>query len=255
MGSRCPCASVASAITATDTAYWSNKLDTVTKAYVDARIIELLCQQGIGTVSDYDGNEYEIVKIGNQVWMAENLAYLPSVSPPSNGSYTVPYYYVSGYEGTSINEAKSTDNYQTYGVLYNWPAANEACPTGWHLPSDDEWKELEMFLGMSQAEADGYLERGTDEGGKLKEAGSTHWPSTNIGATNSSGFTALPGGWCLTGTEGGFHLFGAYALFWTSTQHNIDSYWYRRLGWENSKVFRANNGITDNGFSIRCVKD
>ena len=91
-------------------------------------------------MTDIDGKVYKVVQIGNQCWMAENLAYLPSVSPPTEGSLIDPYSYVYGYEGTDINEAKTTTNYQTYGVLYNWPATLEACPSGWHLPSDAEWK-------------------------------------------------------------------------------------------------------------------
>ncbi len=141
-----------------------------------------------GTFTDSrDGHEYNWIKICNQVWMAENLTYLPSVSPSSAGSYTDPYYYVYGYQGNSVSEAKATSNYATYGVLYNWPATmagasssstnpcgvQGVCPDGWHLPSDAEWIELEMHLGMSQADADNEGWRGTDEGGKLKETAPT----------------------------------------------------------------------------------
>jgi uncharacterized protein (TIGR02145 family) len=80
-----------------------------------------------------DNNTYKWVRIGNQVWMAENLAYLPSVSPSSVGSDTDLNYYVYGYSGNNVNEAKATDNYATYGVLYNWSAAMVSCPAGWHL--------------------------------------------------------------------------------------------------------------------------
>ncbi|MDD4178128.1 MAG: FISUMP domain-containing protein, partial [Bacteroidales bacterium] len=79
--------------------------------------------------------------------MKENLAYLPNVSQPDDGSQTSPFYYVYGYEGFSVPEAKTTPNYQTYGVLYNWPAALTACPQGWHLPSDNEWTILTDYLG------------------------------------------------------------------------------------------------------------
>lgn len=93
-----------------------------------------------GTFTDSrDGKVYNIVTIGKQFWMAENLAYLPSVVDPGTGSYTEPYYSVYGYNGTDVAAAKATENYQTYGVLYNWPAAMTACPEGWHLPSDAEW--------------------------------------------------------------------------------------------------------------------
>ncbi len=99
-----------------------------------------------------DGNVYKFVKIGTQTWMAENLAYLPSVVGSATGSETTPYYYVYGYDGTSVTAAKATSNYTTYGVLYNWPAAmggfsssssnpsgvQGVCPAGWHLPSEAE---------------------------------------------------------------------------------------------------------------------
>ncbi len=97
----------------------------------------------------------------------------------------------------------NTSNCDTYGGLYQWeemmqyvttPGAQGICPDGWHLPTDEEFKTMEMALGMSQGEADDTGWRGTDEGGKMKESGTTHWYSPNMGATNSSGFTALPGG-------------------------------------------------------------
>ncbi|MCK9320171.1 FISUMP domain-containing protein, partial [Methanoculleus sp.] len=103
-----------------------------------------------GTFTDSrDGNDYNWVKIGDQVWMAENLAYLPSVNMVADGSEDAAgsYYYVYGYDGTDVTAAKATANYTTYGVLYNWLAAMNACPDGWHLPSDAEWTELTDYLG------------------------------------------------------------------------------------------------------------
>ena len=93
-----------------------------------------------------DDNIYEFVQIGEQIWMAENLAYLPSVSNPDNGDSRYPYYYVYGYEGSSISLAMGTDNYKEYGVLYNCEAAKIAYPDGWHLPSDEEWTVLTDYL-------------------------------------------------------------------------------------------------------------
>ena len=83
------------------------------------------------------------------------------MSPSSEGSETDPYYYVYGYEGTDVAAAKSTDNYETYGVLYNWPAVmtEGICPSGWHIPSDGEWQTMEISLGMSESEAAARLER------------------------------------------------------------------------------------------------
>ena len=127
------------------------------------------------------------------------------------------------------------------------------CPDGWHLPSDAEWKQLEMFLGMSQSDADGTGWRGTDEGGKLKETGTTHWNSPNTGATNSSGFTALPGGYRnRSGTVGS--SLGNTAYFWSATEYDSSRAWTRSLYYSNSAVFRYYD-YKDYGFSVRCTKD
>ena len=207
----------------------------------------------LGTFTDTrDNYTYQTVEIGSQTWMAENLKYLPSVVGPGAGSYGDPYYYVYGYDGTDISSAKATENYQTYGVLYNWPAAMQACPTGWHLPSDDEWKELEMFLGMSQEQADEWGWRGTDEGGKLKETGITHWNSPNEGATNETGFTALPGGCRYDG--GGFSDLGNGGSWWSATEGDSVYACTRRLYCSSSDVYRSNY-VKDRGFSVRCVRD
>jgi uncharacterized protein (TIGR02145 family) len=184
--------------------------------------------------------------------MAENLKYLPNVVGPGTGSTTTSYYYVYGYDGTSVSSAKATENYQTYGVLYNWPAAMQACPTGWHLPSDDEWKELEMFLGMSQEQADEWGWRGTDEGGKLKETGITHWNNPNYEATNESGFTALPGG-CRS-YDGYFYNLGNYGYWWSATEYDSNHAWLRLLYYNNSSVY-SNYSLKDSGYSVRCVRD
>jgi hypothetical protein len=99
-----------------------------------------------GKVKDVEGNGYKTVKIGKQWWMAENLAYLPTVNPPTEGSVTNPYYYVYNYIGTNVAEAKESEIYKTFGVLYNWPAAMNACPKGWHLPSYAEWEQLGQYI-------------------------------------------------------------------------------------------------------------
>jgi len=201
-----------------------------------------------------DGNNYRVVKIGEQVWMAENLRYLPYVSGPGSGSGTKPYYYVYGYDGTNVHEAKTNANYDTYGVLYNWPAAmNEAncstaspscvqgvCPTGWHLPSDAEWTQLTDYLGISVA------------GGKLKETGTTLWDSPNTGASNETGFAALPGGY--RSTDGSFVSMGEDSDFWSASDYKRKYAWFRNIHFEDDDVGR-NNFRKDTGFSVRCVKD
>jgi len=193
-----------------------------------------------------DGNTYKVVKIGDQVWMAENLAYLPSVSPSTEASDTYPIYYVYDYEWTNINEAKATSNYQTYGVLYNWPAAMEACPTGWHLPSDYEWQQLMDFV-----EDDGYVNM---VGLVLKATNG--WAEDGNG-TDIYDFSALPGGLRWFEYDGGpifrFKEVGAY--WWSSTETEYDNdAWSRYLRSENSDFIRE-RGPFDFGFSVRCIRD
>ncbi|MCX6235559.1 MAG: T9SS type A sorting domain-containing protein [Bacteroidetes bacterium] len=213
--------------------------------------------------ADPDGKGYAIVKIGTQIWMAENLAYLPAVSPSNIGSDSAKYYYVYGYEGTSVDAAKDSANYATFGVLYNWPAAMDGedgsnsvpsgiqgvCPTGWHMPSDGEWKILEKNLGMSQLDADSINWRNSGEvGNKLKS--STGWLDDDNG-TNLSGFTALPGGY--RNTHGVFRSIDNYALFWSASNTDTLS-WYRNFAGIDDGVYRHTT-FKSHGFSVRCVKD
>src|SRR5690554_6257419 len=207
-------------------------------------------------IDSRDGNEYNWVQIGDQVWMAENLAYLPSVNMVADGSENAAgsYYYVYGYDGTNVADAKATDNYATYGVLYNWTAAMDGeassttnpsgiqgvCPAGWHLPSDAEWTELTDYLG------------GTGAGGKLKETGTTHWNSPNTGATNETSFTALPGG--SRRYDGPFNYVGSNGFWWSATESGASSVWGRNINYVNSSVGR-DHGYKEVGFSVRCVRD
>ena len=127
------------------------------------------------------------------------------------------------------------------------------CPTDWHLPSDAEWKELETTLGMSQSDADSAAElRGTDEGSKLKEVGDEHWVEWNKDATNSSGFTGLPGGF-YTESWGGFSSIGYQGHWYSSTAKDSWAAWFRVLSYWTT-VFRGSWSKTD-GLSVRCVKD
>lgn len=202
-----------------------------------------------------DNNEYEWVRIGDQVWMAENLAYLPSVSPSEEESRTEPYYYVYDYQGTNVNEAKATPTFQTFGVLYNWPAACIACPSGWHLSTDEEWKTLEMYLGMSQEEADDMGSRGTDEGDKLKEPGTTYWETSNADTTNEIGFAALPSGF-RTYYGGIFGSLGRSGFWWSFSELDqaFDYYsWSRTLSCNHS--ITRNRFKKESGYSVRCLRD
>lgn len=201
-----------------------------------------------------DGSEYIALPLGDQVWMGNNLVYLPSVTGPATSSETDPYYYVYDYSGTDIEAAKSTTNYDDYGVLYNYPAAQEICPSGWHLPSDSEWDQLELFLGMSPDEIGEIFRRGEEEnvGGKLKEVGYQYWLSPNSGATNESGFSARAAGY--VSQYGWFIQMDYVAYFWTSTENNANVF-VRSL--HNDGTFSARSPIPEKhiGLSVRCVKN
>ncbi|MDD2474484.1 MAG: FISUMP domain-containing protein [Dysgonamonadaceae bacterium] len=194
-------------------------------------------------IDSRDGNIYKVVTIGNQVWMAENLKYLPSVVDMSIGSKTDPYYYVYGYSsGTEVNEAKEKAYYNNIGVLYNYSAAIlDVCPTGWHLPNDLEWEQLKTFLG------DALL-----VGGKLKEAGNKHWDDPNVGATNESGFTALPSG--MRDNSGEIVATDNFALWWSKAEPHVTNPWSYYVA-RSSAYFNRIGYVKEYGFSIRCVKD
>ena len=207
---------------------------------------------GYDTFTDLrDGNVYLTISIGSQIWMAENLAYLPSIT--TNESDIEPCYYVYYFGGLSEALARVTDNYYNYGVLYNWEASKTACPDGWHLPTDQEWKTLEKHLGMSSSDADGENWRSYGEvGKKLKSA--TGWNENGNGA-NSSGFNVRPGGQSDYG--GHFLDLGNEANYWTSTpDESIEDFFsrYRKLTFESDGVYRQSY-YRRLGFSVRCIKD
>ena len=204
------------------------------------------------SVTDIDGNVYNIVEIGNQWWMAENL----KVTHYRNGEAISNVVDSVSWTNLSTEAWCSYDNdignKATYGLLYNWYAVGDSrqiAPKGWHVPTDEEWKELEMFLGMSQSAADSSGYRGTDEGSKLKSV--SGWESDG-NETNESGFTALPSGY-RSGNTGGFYgISCCIAYFWTSTESS-SSAWHRFL-YYNSDVRRLNYS-KGHGYSVRLVKD
>jgi len=198
----------------------------------------------VGTVIDIDGNVYRTIKIGNQWWMAENLKVthycngdaIPNVTDNSTWSNLT--------TGAYCNYDNDVNNVTTYGRLYNWHAVNGSrniAPTGWHVPTDAEWQTLVDYLGGESV-----------AGGKMKEIGTKHWDGENIGATNESGFSALPGG----ARQGGgtFGVMGNHTDFWTSTESSISDAWYRTLGRYYSGVSRMTNS-KQNGCSVRCMRD
>ena len=135
------------------------------------------------------------------------------------------------------------NNAKVYGYLYTWDAAKDACPTGWHLPSDDEWRTLATYLG-GQVVA----------GSKLKETGTTHWASPNIGANNKTGFSALPGG--SLGYLDGFGQMGYFGNWWSVTEDKSFTAFSWKLAYLFSDLISNSYGLDKrHGFSVRCVKD
>ena len=221
---------------------------------------------GTSTITDIDGNTYNTVQIGAQCWMKENLrttkyADGTSISQGSSTSSTTAYWYYPD---------NSSSNKTTYGLLYNWAAvmhgtssssANPSgvqgiCPTGWHVPSDAEWKQMEMAVGMSQRDADNTEYRGYIA---AKLSGNTGWTSsTNANAAgnlsapdrNSSGFSALPAGTYY----GSYHYFGDLAVFWSATDYDSSYAWLRFLNYNNAGVYRYNYN-KNGGYSVRCLRD
>jgi uncharacterized protein (TIGR02145 family) len=187
---------------------------------------------------DKAGRHYPVVKIGNHHWMAENLGWLPEVHSSLNGETDYARYYVYGYEGDKPEEARATDNYKTYGVLYNFKAAWEACPQGWHLPTREEWNVPETVLGFFV-------------GGKMKESGTAHWVSPNNYGSNESGFTGLPGG-CKG--NGMFEDIGQVGRFWTSSVDDEYNSWSKSL-WSISSGLEENIELKRSGYAVRCVKN
>jgi uncharacterized protein (TIGR02145 family) len=208
------------------------------------------------TVTDIDGNIYNCIKIGNQWWMGKNL----QVTHYQNGD-PVPHVVDDSVwsnltTGAYCSYDNNSSNIETYGHLYNWYAVNDnrnIAPQGWHIPSDEEWKELEMFLGMTRSQADTLMFRGTDEGGKLKETGISHWLSPNTGATNSTLFTGVPAG-NRSALSGNFLDMNEALSMWSSTAYNTNEAWHRVLLYNSSKILR-HNPWRGYGLSVRCVKD
>src|SRR5690554_4857483 len=196
-----------------------------------------------GSITDIDGNTYKTVTIGTQTWMAENLKvtkYNDGIAIPNVTDNTA---WRELATGALCDYANTPSNSETYGKLYNWHAVNtgKLCPTGWHVPSDAEWTVLTDYLGGESV-----------AGGKLKETGTTHWASPNTGATNETGFTALPGGYRYF--NGTFYNVGNYGTWWSATEFNAAGAWFRNVGYDYSDVLRYSND-KEVGFSVRCLRD
>ena len=215
------------------------------------------------TVTDIDGNIYPTVNIGNQTWMAEDLR----VTHYPNGD-AIPHI-IDNTEWANLADDNTSDAYCFYnndnitgagswGALYTWAAAMSdnavssstnpsgvqgVCPDGWHLPSDAEWTELTDYLGGTSV-----------AGGKMKETGTTHWNSPNTGATNESGFSALPGGYRYYYGTGAFYNAGYLGGWWSATESSGTNAWLRYLYYYDAEATRYSNDKSF-GFSVRCVRD
>ena len=201
--------------------------------------------QNDSTVTDIDGNTYKTVTIDTQIWMVEDLK-----TTKYNDGTAIPLVEADNNEWSNLTEPgycwynNDHETYgNTYGILYNWYAVNtgKLCPAGWHVPTDAEWTILTDYLGGENV-----------AGGKLKEAGTTHWNSPNAGATNETGFSALPGGY--RSDVGTFYYVGFDGYWWSATDLGMNYAWYRDMMFYNSDI-RALTGIKRNGFSVRCLKD
>jgi len=193
------------------------------------------------SVTDIDSNIYQTVTIGTQVWMKENLRNKHAI----DGSILQGVY--------AYNNDES--NVSIYGRLYTYASALKACPAGWHLPSDKEWQQLEKFLGMPDAElTQTALKRGesANVGGKLKSEGTSLWNAPNTGATDETGFSAIPHG--TKSIDGTYNDMGMVCEYWTSTADGSTNAFDHGLGSYLGGVarFSINRSF---GIGVRCIKD
>jgi uncharacterized protein (TIGR02145 family) len=196
-------------------------------------------------VADADGNLYNTLYIGSQIWMTANLktskyndnTIIPNVIENAGWSSlsTPAYCWYNNNEGLSGN----------YGALYNWFAVNtgKLCPVGWHVPTELEWITLTNFLNGEYV-----------AGGKLKEIGTNHWISPNTGASDDFHFTALPSGYRTGLEEGSFRALGYLDYYWASTEDNSTNGRARLLTFDSSDL-APGAGLKKNGYSVRCIKD
>ncbi|OFY52250.1 MAG: hypothetical protein A2X22_07855 [Bacteroidetes bacterium GWF2_49_14] len=199
-----------------------------------------------------DGQIYSYVRIGEQIWLAENLSYLPSVSPSNTLPNEYTLYYVYGYEGVKIKEAKKGANYDNYGVLYNWKAASRACPLGWKLPSDNDWKVLERYLGMTWSDADKIGPRSSGSVGRQLKS-TSGWVEDGNGE-NTSGFNVVPAG--TYAFNSGFGSLGVSSTFWSSTEIGTSwNFWTRYFRYSDDGIKRDNYNHGSIGLSVRCIKE
>jgi uncharacterized protein (TIGR02145 family) len=191
---------------------------------------------------DMDNNIYPIVEIGNQVWMAANLKTtkysdgtpIPNVTTTQWANLSTPAY----------SWRKNDESFKNpYGALYNWHTVNtgKLCPSGWHVPSEDEWMALESYVGGNSV-----------TGSRLKETGTRHWDSPNAYADNRTGFSMVGGGYRVYNGGTDFFEFGRSGFLWTSTQTDGANAKYRGFGVDFARIDRGTSNKST-GFSVRCV--
>lgn len=208
---------------------------------------------GESTVEDVEGNVYEIVEIAGRCWMAENL----KTSSYENGNEVPLVEDTTAWENLNTGayswHGDDPSNDELYGKLYNWYAVVDArnlCPEGWRVPTDAEWSAMITSLDDG-ADPNAFGVQSIEAGGALKSVDG--WNGPNVGATNSSGFTALPGSG--RGSFGNYlPTLGTEAFFWTDTDLNVDNALYRSLNTTTSNVSRVSTPKGD-GLSVRCIKD
>ncbi|MGQ8336302.1 FISUMP domain-containing protein [Sunxiuqinia sp. A32] len=216
-----------------------------------------------GTLTDIDGNVYKTVKIGNQWWMAENL----KTTKYRDGSIIANKESNSEWANSTTGAySYSSNTYkETYGLLYNWYAANTStlAPEGWHVPSNAEWSELQNYLADNGYNYDGSIGGGNDKIGKALASESDWTNSTIIGSignnqseNNRSGFSGLPGGWRLS--DGSYQVdSGTYGCWWSKGEY--DGYTFlNALRYDNEQLYRHISNLSGAkvvGYNVRCVKD
>ncbi len=210
-----------------------------------------------GKVKDIDGNIYNAVTIGTQIWMAENLK-VTKYKDGSNIDYpgTDNTAWENNTSGAYAWYNNDINNKQTYGALYNWYTINtgKLCPDGWHVPTDNEWKILEGTVdsqyGIDDSIWNEIMFRGFDAGINLKST--TGWNSDGNG-TDKYGFSAFPGGG--RDFDGSYFSIGKNGYWWTATESSTYYGWYRAIGYNNNAVGRDYLSGKDGGKSIRCLKN
>lgn len=207
-----------------------------------------------GTVTDVDGNVYETVKIGNQWWMAENLNVTHyNDSTPIFNADAISKWVLDSSSYRAFNTTGLAP-----GLLYNWNAVNDSrkiAPKGWHIPTDAEWKELEVTVGMSQSDAEKTSWRGTDEANKLRKEGYSEWTEfETIWSNNDYGFSATAGSCVVYNGDLGEPGLKHTGFWWTRTLNPENKPWYRYMDYKKSNIFRYYDEKSY-GFSVRCVMD